>query len=159
MNRIVVIIYLILLLISPSFPYDNNKQAEEVNEYLKRYLCIGFLDHKTGTSLIGYARTLMNNNTHELFVGLGTLFTMFTLSVGWKYYFNDSPLQVYSVFAVQGISGMGGSLTAPFISLGFEKILTKKLYLNLGVNLFIRIYSNKSTELVTYPNININMRY
>ena len=87
----------------------------------ERYVAIGFLDHKTGISLVGYARTLKETKKHEYFIGACTMISSFTASAGWKYYFNDAPIQFYSVLLIQGVNGMGGGFIAPVISLGVEK--------------------------------------
>ena len=125
----------------------------------EHYVSIGFLDHKTGNSLVGYARTILKHENHEIFIGVGTLLAMNTLSVGWKYYISDSPIKFYSVLATQGIAGMGGGFIAPAISIGIEKKITKKLFINLGINSNLRIYANRPIELIAFPNININYRY
>lgn len=124
-----------------------------------RYLAIGFLDHKTGTSLVGFAKTLWQNDRHEVFIGGGTLVAMFTASFGWKYYFNHKVFQLYSVVAIQGVSSMGGMFNAPFISFGAEKRLWKKLYINGGMNSTIRPHPEKSLEFVNLPTLNLNYRY
>jgi hypothetical protein len=123
------------------------------------YISAGFLDHKTGMSLIGYARTLKTVDRHEFFVGGGTLIAAITLAIGWKYYLHDSQIPLYSVVAFHGVSGMGGEFGAPFISLGAEKSITEKLYINAGLNTTIRMYNNRSPELISFPNINLNWRY
>ena len=125
----------------------------------EHHVSIGFFDHKTGNSLIGYARTILKHEKHEVFIGVGTLLAMNTLSVGWKYYISDSPVKLYSVLSTQGIAAMGGQFIAPAISIGIEKEITKKLFMNLGINSNLRIYANRPMELIAFPNININYRY
>ena len=125
----------------------------------ERYVAAGFLDHKTGISLAGYAITMKQTEKYEIFIGAGTMIAAFTVSAGWKYYFNNSPIKYYSVFSMQGINGMGGSFIAPVISLGVEKNFYKKWYINLGAISIIRPHPDKSIDLVTYPTININKRY
>ena len=61
--------------------------------------------------------------------------------------------------SVQNASGMGVSFIAPFISLGIEKRITKKMYFNLGLNTTIRVYPDRPVEFVMFPNVNINFRY
>ena len=53
----------------------------------KHYRSAGFLDHKTGMSLVSYARTLKHHNKSEYFVGIGTLIAANTFALGWKYSF------------------------------------------------------------------------
>ena len=138
---------------------EDKSLTKQEKENPKKYVSVGFLDHKTGFSFVGFARTLKQTEKHEIFVGGGTLIAMLTTSLGWKYYFNNAPFHAYSVLAIHGISGMGGLGLAPFVSLGIEKHLIKKLYFNLGVNSLIRVYSSRQTDFVVSPAININMRY
>lgn len=125
----------------------------------KNYLALGFLDHKTGGSLIGYAKTFISSKDNDVFIGAGTLIAAFTLSLGWKYYLINKPISVYSVLAVQGISAFSGGFIAPFISIGIEKEIFDKIFINIGVNSTVRVYKKRSTELVNFPNVNINYRY
>ncbi len=155
----------------------------------KHYRVIGFLDHKTGLSLLGYARTLIIHNNNELFVGIGTLIAANTISLGWKYSFLNKPVKLnpdtgdpiigfstgliddyYVVASIQSVAGMGGSIVAPFFSGGFEKRLTKKIYINVGVNSMFRYYGSKSVdnktgevrpalEFITFPTIHFSLRY
>ena len=125
----------------------------------EHYVAVGFIDHKTGMSLVGYARTLKQTEKHEFFIGAGTMIAAFTASAGWKYYFNNAPIQFYSVLSIQGVNGMGGGFIAPVISLGFEKNLYKKWHINFGVISMVRPHPDKSIELIAFPTININKRY
>ena len=138
---------------------EDKSLTKQEKENPKKYISVGFLDHKTGFSFVGFARTLKQTEKHEIFVGGGTLIAMLTTSLGRKYYFNNAPFHAYSVLAINGISGMGGLGLVPFVSLGIEKHLIKKLYFNLGVNSLIRVYSSRQADFVVFPAININMRY
>ena len=40
--------------------------------------------------------------------------------------------------SAQSIAGMGGGFNAPAISIGLETALTKKIFINAGVNSIIR---------------------
>ena len=129
-----------------------------------KYMSLGFLDHKTGISLVEYARTLKKVDKHELFVGVGTLIALNTLSVGWKYYLSDSPVHFYSVIAAQGAVGMSvkfNILPIVFASVGFEKAIFKHIWINLGVNSTARLYLDGShnTDFLVLPNANINWRW
>ena len=155
----------------------------------KHYRSIGFLDHKTGLSLLGYARTLKIHNNNEFFVGIGTLIAANTISLGWKYSFLNKPVKLnpdtgdpivgfstgliddyYVVASIQSVAGMGGSIIAPFFSGGIEKRLTKKIYINVGVNSIFRYYGSESVdsetgevrpaqEFITFPTIHLSLRY
>lgn len=155
----------------------------------KNYRSIGFLDHKTGFSLIGYAKTLKTHKKNEFFAGVGTLIAANTLSLGWKYSFMQKPViydpntgnpitgfstglidDYYVVASIQSVAGMGGGFVAPFFSSGIEKRLTKKIYINIGINSILRIYESESVddetgeirpaqEFVSMPTLHINYRY
>ena len=155
----------------------------------KHYRSAGFLDHKTGMSLVSYARTLKYNNKSEYFVGIGTLIAANTFALGWKYSFlqpeteydpnTGEPIiglstgfidDYYVVASAHSVMGMGGGFVSPFFAFGFEKRLTKKLYINVGINSLLRIYSGESIdsetgevrpaqEFITFPTINLNYRY
>ncbi|MDP6684617.1 MAG: hypothetical protein QGH24_01590 [Candidatus Marinimicrobia bacterium] len=142
-----------LCLIQFNFVTGQNKPGKD------KYISVGFLDHKTGMSLVGYARTLKTMENHEFFIGVGTLLAANTIAAGWKSYLNDSPIHIYSVVSIQGVAGMGGEIVAPFVSIGGEKSITEKLYINAGLNTLLRIYNYRSPELVPFPNVNLNWRY
>ena len=155
----------------------------------KNYRSIGFLDHKTGFSLLGYARTLKTHKKNEIFAGVGTLIAANTLSLGWKYLFIKKPViydpntgnpitgfstglidDYYVAASIQSVMGMGGGFVAPFFSAGIEKRLTKKIYINIGINSILRIYNGVSVddetgeirpaqEFVSMPTLHINYRY
>ena len=144
---------ILICLIQFNFAEGQNKPEKD------KYISVGFLDHKTGMSLIGYAHTLKIIDKHEFFIGAGTLVAMNTAAVGWKYYLNDSPIHLYSVMSIMGVAGMGGMFGAPFVSLGAEKSITEKLYINAGLNTMVSIYDNRPPELVPFPNVNLNWRY
>ena len=94
------------------------------------YISIGFLDHKTGNSVIGYTRSILQNTNNEVFVGFGTAIAINSFVIGYKKYFMRSLLDGYSVISMQKIYGMGGDLNAPCISIGVEKKIWKILFLN-----------------------------
>ena len=146
--------HLLSLLIIPLLNFG------QVDEKTKNYISIGFLDHKTGTSMIGYSRSIIQNKNHELFIGFGTLIATNTLALGVKKYLLRSFIDSYSVISLQRVYGMGGEgFNAPAISIGFEKKIWKKCFINLGVNSTVRFYSEGMIEFINYPNININVRF
>ncbi|MGY8781252.1 MAG: hypothetical protein ACKVJJ_06310 [Fidelibacterota bacterium] len=122
-----------------------------------RYTAMGFFDHKTGLGIFGVSRTLYQTDKHEIFAGLG-LMPVGALSMGWKYYMNEAPLQYYSVLSIQKISAMGGEMVAPYLSLGGEKKLTEKLYFNFGISAIARIYSDKKANVIAFPALNLSWR-
>lgn len=125
----------------------------------KKYFSVGFLDHKTGMSLVSYAKTLFQNDNHDIFLGGGTAIALFTGSLGWKYTFYSGNVQTYSVIALHAVSGMGGGFYAPFFSIGIEKELTKNIFINGGVNSIVRTHPDKPIDAIILPTLNINFRY
>ena len=125
----------------------------------KNYISIGFLDHKTSNSIIGYTRSILQNENNELFVGYGTMIAINSFVIGYKKYLMRSSIDGYSVISMQKIYGMGGDLTAPGVSIGLEKRIWKVLFVNIGVNSTIRFSSSKKTEFMTLPTLNLNIRY
>ena len=123
------------------------------------YIHAGFLDHKTGFSLVGYAHSYRQTKTDDFFLGVGTAVSIITASAGWKHTFYDRNIQGYSVFAVHAVSSFGGIFMAPFASFGAEKNLFDDVYLNVGANATLRPGPNNGLSVVTFPNVNVSMRY
>ena len=144
------IIILLLLLL----PLSSAGQSQT-----KNYISIGFLDHKTGSSAIGYTRSILQNQNNELFIGAGTIISINSFVLGYKKYLVRSFIDGYSVISMQKIYGMGGGINAPGISIGLEKKIWKALFINIGVNSTIRFKSSKQTEFITTPAVNLNIRY
>ncbi len=157
MKKIVCLVGLICCLGSSAYGEDTKSP--------KKYFSAGFLDHKTGTSFVGYARTLVGNDEHELFVGVGSALALNTLAIGWKYTFWHSYVNLYAVLAAHAMAGMGKNIIyAPFWSAGFEKKLTTNWFVNVGVNTTVRLYIKdyqitRKTEFIVYPNVNLNYRW
>tara|TARA_Y100000588_G_scaffold136753_2_gene150488 strand:- start:4823 stop:5275 length:453 start_codon:yes stop_codon:yes gene_type:complete len=146
--------YLIVLML---YFFSIGLAQEEKKARPKRYTGVGLFDHKTGLSIFGNTWALYQTNQHEIFAGLGIM-PAGTLSLGWKYYMNEGPIEYYSVISVQQINAMGGEVVAPYLSIGGEKKITKKLYLNLGISTVVRLYSDLNTNIVPFPAMNISWR-
>ena len=108
-------IVLILLFTFPIFSFCQK------NNQPKNYISVGIFDHKSGLSAIGYSRSIFQNNQNEAFVGMGTMISLYTVSIGYKKYLIKSFFEAYSVASIQKIYGMGGGTNAGFISVGIEK--------------------------------------
>ena len=154
------LLFIILLIPFLSFS-QNYKQT-------KNYISIGFLDHKTGITAIGYTRSILQNGNNELFVGFGSMIAVNTFVVGYKKYLLRSFIDGYSVASMQKIYGMGGDFFAPAISIGFEKKIWKFLFINIGAHSIIRLSSQEgegyennldNVNVITFPNLNLNFRY
>jgi len=128
----------------------------------KKYVSIGMFDHKNGTSLVGFSRTLAIHDEHEFFVGIGTLIAMNTLSFGWKHiWLEERNFDAYAVLAIHVVAAMSENiLITPFMSVGIEKEISDPWFLQLGLNNTLRVYDDgRSSDLLMYPNVNISYRY
>ena len=150
----------ILLLILPLFGTSQNKN----------YISIGFLDHKTGSSAIGYTRSILQNANNEVFVGFGTMIMMTHFGIGWKRYYETGkklkPFSCISMFE-RGTNKLGttnGSSIREDSCYGFSggaslmlwdrKEKRRDLYLNIGA---IAVYDFRN-EIMGYPFINIEFK-
>jgi len=138
--------------------------CSEEKEQLKNHWAVGFLDHKTGLSLFGYARTLVKTPKNDFFIGFGTLVAMNTFSVGWKYNYFESPIQIYSVLSAQAIAAMSKErrfIYAGFSSVGIAREIVGHLSLNFGMNASFRIYSKwkKPASVLTVPHLNLTIKF
>jgi hypothetical protein len=128
----------------------------------KKYVSIGMFDHKTGTSLVGFSRTLAIHDEHEFFIGVGTLIAMNTLSLGWKHIWLEARnFDAYAVLSIHVIAAMSENLLiTPFMSVGIEKEVSDPWFLQLGLNNTLRVYGDgRSSDLLMYPNVNLSYRY
>ena len=82
--------------------------------------------------------------------------------VGFKKYLFKSFVDGYSVLSLQrgyGMSSLGESgISTPAISMGLEKNIWKGFFINVGVNSIITEGFIDGIQLVTFPNINLNLR-
>ena len=109
---------------------------------------------------MGYTFTIIQNDNNEIFVGFGTSIAVNTLMMGVKKYLFRKFIDGYSVISVQSIYGMGGeSFKSPAVALGFEKKVWRQIFINIGFNSIIRIYPQRSTELINHPYCNLNIRF
>ena len=142
-------IFIFLFLLSLCVSSQNYKQANN-------YISIGFLDHKTGSSAIGYTRSILQNKNNELFLGFGSMIAINTFTMGYKKYLFRSFVDGYSVISMQKAYGMGGEVNAAFLSIGLEKKIWKLLFINGGVNVTRPL---NVSHFLTFPSLNLNIRY
>ena len=101
-------------------------------EIVKHNISLGFLDDKTGFSLIGYTYNIRQTEMDEYFIGSGTMIVGFTGSAGWKHYYKKSKLSFYSVLSGQAVIHMGFSGFMPTASLGLEYNLSRRSQVKIG---------------------------
>lgn len=142
--------FVLILLLFPLFLLSQNEKQP------KNYISIGLFDHKTGFSALGYTRSILQNTNNELFVGCGSMLAFNTVVMGYKKYLLRSFVDGYSVISMQKIYGMGGGPDAAFLAIGLEKRVWKILFINVGVNVTHLVADR---ELLTFPSLNLNIRY
>ena len=142
--------YIVTLLLFPLFILSQN------NTQPKNSISIGLFDHKTGFSALGYTRVILQNNQNKLFVGCGSMVALNTFVVGYKKYLLRSFVDGYSVLSMQKIYGMAGGSSAACLSIGIEKRILKFLFITTGANITCLV---ESLELLTFPTLNINIRF
>ena len=67
----------------------------------KQKFTIGFLDDRTGFSILGYTRNLKQTSSGEYFIGAGTMILGFSATIGFQYYYIKSKFSISSVFSSQ----------------------------------------------------------
>ena len=61
--------------------------TKEHNILNKHNFTIGFLDDRTGFSILGYTRNLKQTSSNEYFIGAGTMILGFSATIGYQYYY------------------------------------------------------------------------
>ena len=177
---------LIILLLTP-FLFSQELKVENDNEALADTLenqnknfnfSIGFLDSRTGLSLIGLSYDFYQDSRNELFIGGGTALLAFTGSIGWKHYFSDTDdnlkisyedgsknkfkFKFYSspfvVFSYQAVAHLGFVGFAPTFSPGYEIRFSKYFSSQLGCNL-IMLISDRDLEFGFLPFLNMDIHF
>ena len=106
--------------------------TKEHNILNKHNFTIGFLDDRTGFSILGYTRNLKQTSSDEYFIGAGTMILGFSATIGYQYYYIKSKLSISSVFSSQAFIHLGGSGFMPTASLTLDYNLTKWAKIKLG---------------------------
>ena len=70
--------------------------AKEKNIFNKHNITIGWLDDRTGLSILGYTRNLKQTTSGEYFIGAGTMILGFSATIGYQYYYIKSKLSISS---------------------------------------------------------------
>jgi len=158
--RILSIIVMISFLIGQEKPIQKEKSLIKPKNHFSR----GLFDHKTGVTFLGYSRTLLNVNEHEIFIGLGTGMIANVFSAGIKFQLIERPFvfdKGYGVISIYRAAGMGKNvLTLPSGSLGFQKNFSNNSIWNIGINIAIRTYSDeRNADFLVLPHISLSKRW
>lgn len=124
--------------------------AQEKPPVPKSIWNFGFLDSKTGLSLVGYSRLFKASEQQHFFIGGGTMLAAFTLSGGWTYYFSPTG---FTTISIQSVASLGGDKVLPTISFGWEKQLKGRFYIKAGANTFL-----DSKDPLLYPFVSFDLR-
>jgi len=142
--------HILILLLCPLFILSQN------NTPPNNYVSIGLFDHKTGFSILGYTRSILQNKQNELFVGGGSMIALNTIVIGYKKYLFRSFVDGQTTISAQKIYGMAGSSNAACLSIGIEKKIWKVLFINTGVNITCLV---EDLEFLAFPSLNLNIRH
>ena len=155
-------VLVLVLLVSTRAGADETKLETTRHTH---HLSVGALDHRLGISIVSYARTLLGDKEHELFVGAGTIVAGTTLAGGGKYYAFHYYVDFYSVVAVHALAGMSEKIVpAPFFSMGMEYPFSSDYFFNAGVNTTVRVYIEdfkqyRKPEYVVLPHLSVTHRW
>ena len=144
---------------------DAPESVVKTKSQYTHHFSFGFLDHRTGSSIVSYSRTLWAGESQEIFAGVGSALALNTAALGWKFYAFEYYVDVYLVVAVHAMAGMSDNIiVAPFFSGGVEKEIWEGYFLNAGVNNTVRLYIEDSkfyrdAELVVFPHGSLSYRW
>ena len=104
---------------------DDDYITKEEDILHKHSITIGFLDDRTGFSILGYTRNLKQTSSDEYFIGAGTMIMGISATIGYQYYYIRSKLSISSVFSSQAFIHLGGSGFMPTASLALDYNLAR----------------------------------
>ena len=154
-------------LISSNFPNSSN--------YKHYFNFFGFPNHRTGVSIFGYSLTKRTKNNNEYYMSIGTILINLSITAGWKYYFKKSNADDY-YFAMSLVGStleiddrydetkkVSKDFIAGNFSAGYEKRLSKNMYLNMEIFTLTGIMPNSKgvTDGIRYlvaPSFHFNYR-
>ena len=135
----------------------------------------GFPNHRTGIGMFGYSITKRTKKNNEYYMGIGTIIINLSITAGWKYYFKKSNADDYylamslvgSTLEIDDRYDETKKVSKDFIagnfSAGYEKRLSKNMYLNMEIFTLIGIMPNSEgiTDGIRYlvaPSFHFNYR-
>ncbi len=136
--------------------------AKEKNIFNKHNITIGWLDDRTGLSILGYTRNLKQTTSGEYFIGAGTMILGFSAMIGYQYYYIKSKLSISSVFSGQAFIHLGGYGFMPTASLTLDYNLAKWAKIKLGYLGIIHLggtSSESGSDIGRLPFGSLNFRF
>ena len=135
----------------------------------------GVPNHRTGIGMFGYSITKRTKKNNEYYMGIGTIIINLSITAGWKYYFKKSNADDYylamslvgSTLEIDDRYDETKKVSKDFIagnfSAGYEKRLSKNMYLNMEIFTLIGIMPNSEgiTDGIRYlvaPSFHFNYR-
>ena len=135
----------------------------------------GFPNHRTGIGMFGYSITKRTKKNNEYYMGIGTIIINLSIAAGWKYYFKKSNADDYylamslvgSTLEIDDRYDETKKVSKDFIagnfSAGYEKRLSKNIYLNMEIFTLTGIMPNSEgiTDGIRYlvaPSFHFNYR-
>ena len=125
----------------------SSKTIEQNTVFSKHNLTIGFLDDRTGWSILGYTYDFKQTDNYELFIGAGTMLSTLSPTIGVQKYYRKSRLSVSSVLSTKFIFGESHAelnsdeieiMFYPFFGFDFHMLLENSTSLTLDYNLYNR---------------------
>ena len=143
--------------------------------YKHYFNSFGFPNHRTGIGMFGYSITKRTKNNNEYYMGIGTAIINLSITAGWKYYFKKSNADDYylamslvgSTLEIDDRYDETKKVSKDFIagnfSAGYEKRLSKNIYLNMEIFTLIgKIPHNEritdGIRLLVAPSFHFNYR-
>jgi len=149
------------------YPLDSN--------YKHYFSFFGVPNHRTGVSMFGYSINKRTKNNNEYYMSIGTILINLSITAGWKYYLKKSNADDYylamslvgSTLEIDDRYDETKKVSKDFIagnfSAGYEKRLSKKMYLNMEIFTLTGIMPNSKgvTDGIRYlvaPSFHFNYR-
>jgi hypothetical protein len=153
--------------------FDSNYQLD--SNYKHYFNFFGVPNHRTGIGMFGYSITKRTKKNNEYYMGIGTIIINLSITAGWKYYFKKSNADDYylamslvgSTLEIDDRYDETKKVSKDFIagnfSAGYEKRLSKNMYLNMEIFTLIGIMPNSEgiTDGIRYlvaPSFHFNYR-
>ena len=143
--------------------------------YIHYFNFFGVPNHRTGIGMFGYSITKRTKKNNEYYMGIGTAIINLSITAGWKYYFKKSNADDYylamslvgSTLEIDDRYDETKKVSKDFIagnfSAGYEKRLSKNIYLNMEIFTLAGIMPNSEgiTDGIRYlvaPSFHFNYR-
>ena len=145
------------------------------SNYKHYFNLFGVPNHRIGVGMFGYSINKRTKNNNEYYMSIGTILINLSITAGWKYYFKKSNADDYylamslvgSTLEIDDRYDETKKVSKDFIagnfSAGYEKRLSKNMYLNMEIFTLTGIMPNSKgvTDGIRYlvaPSFHFNYR-